>query len=57
MDDLNQKLIAVNKIIRDSSILNISVISHESLNNRRFYDDYKHVNRTSSVAVLAKNIK
>ena len=57
MDDLNQKVIAVNKIIRNAPILNISVISHENLNNGKFYDDYKHVNRTSGVAVLAKNIK
>ena len=25
--------------------------------NEKFYDDYKHVNRKSGVAVLAKNIK
>ena len=54
MDDLNQKIITVNKIIRNAPILNISVISHENLNNGKFYDDYKHVNRTFGVAVLAK---
>ena len=54
MDDLNQEVIAVNKIIRNGPILNISVISHENLNNGKFYDDYTHVNRTSGVAVLGK---
>ena len=54
MDGLNEKVIAVNKIIRNAPILNISVISHENLNNGKFYDDYKHVNRASGVAVLAK---
>ena len=36
--------------------MNISIISHENLNRGKFYDDYKYIDRTSEVAVLAKNI-